>query len=438
VVVSDAGSVWNTGGLTIGYGGAGNSLVISNGGQVIGSGTLSSSNNTVLVSDPGSAWNNADELFIGGSAYNSLVISNGGQVAGNSLCDIGEGIDCRNNSVVVSGSGSVLSNRNQFIVGNYGAGSRLVISSGGKVISGGSCVGLTANSNSVLVTDPGSIWSNGFLYVGSGSGHDNSLVVSNGGQVISRSGYVFYGDTALVTGSGSVWNSGFLSMPGFGSLTISNAGLMLDNEAFVGDGDTSSSNNTVCVTDGGAWQSGVLYVGNQGSSNSVVIGGGSVFATNLVVGFASILCNNLLELDSGSVTVTNGGTGVMEVRHGKLILTGGTLQADTLVITNACASFVHTGGTLIVGTVVLDPNTFRIVSVARQSNDMLVTWMMGPGATNTLQATVGDGSGGYSTNGFSDIFVVTNNTAVGTVTNYLDIGAATNTPVRYYRARLVP
>jgi hypothetical protein len=69
---------------------------------------------------------------------------------------------------------------------------------------------------------------------------------------------------------------------------------------------------------------------------------------------------------------------------------------------------------------------------------MLITWMMGPGATNTLQATAGDGSGGYSTNGFTDIFLVTNNTSVGTVTNYLDIGAATNTPARYYRARLAP
>jgi hypothetical protein len=62
--------------------------------------------------------------------------------------------------------------------------------------------------------------------------------------------------------------------------------------------------------------------------------------------------------------------------------------------------------------------------------------MMGPGATNTLQATGGDGSGGYSTNGFTDIFIVTNNTAIGTITNYLDIGAATNAPARYYRARL--
>jgi hypothetical protein len=63
---------------------------------------------------------------------------------------------------------------------------------------------------------------------------------------------------------------------------------------------------------------------------------------------------------------------------------------------------------------------------------------MAPGATNTLQAAAGGGSGGYSTNGFTDIFVVTNNTTIGTVTNYLDLGAATNRPARYYRARLVP
>jgi hypothetical protein len=78
------------------------------------------------------------------------------------------------------------------------------------------------------------------------------------------------------------------------------------------------------------------------------------------------------------------------------------------------------------------------VSVARESNDMLVTFLMGPGATNALQATSGDASGSYATNGFADIFVVTNNAAIGTVTNYLDNGAATNVPARYYRARLAP
>ncbi len=42
------------------------------------------------------------------------------------------------------------------------------------------------------------------------------------------------------------------------------------------------------------------------------------------------------------------------------------------------------------------------------------------------------------TNNFTDIFIVTNNTIAGSLTNYLDIGAATNHPSRYYRARLSP
>jgi hypothetical protein len=44
--------------------------------------------------------------------------------------------------------------------------------------------------------------------------------------------------------------------------------------------------------------------------------------------------------------------------------------------------------------------------------------------------------GNYSTNNFADLFTVTN--TVGTVTNYTDTGAATNTPSHYYRVRLVP
>jgi glucose/arabinose dehydrogenase len=81
-------------------------------------------------------------------------------------------------------------------------------------------------------------------------------------------------------------------------------------------------------------------------------------------------------------------------------------------------------------------SSFRITSVVRTGNDVSVSWMTGVGKTNALQAAAGDGSGGYSTNGFADIFTVTN--TVGSVTNYLDSGGATNTPARYYRVRLVP
>ncbi len=80
-------------------------------------------------------------------------------------------------------------------------------------------------------------------------------------------------------------------------------------------------------------------------------------------------------------------------------------------------------------------SAFRITSFTGQGNDVLITWVMGSGKTNALQATAGSIDGSYSNN-FIDLFVVTN--TVGSVTNYLDTGAATNAPSRYYRVRLVP
>jgi uncharacterized repeat protein (TIGR03803 family) len=75
----------------------------------------------------------------------------------------------------------------------------------------------------------------------------------------------------------------------------------------------------------------------------------------------------------------------------------------------------------------------RITNVLRTNNNLLISWMTGIGRTNALQVGAG---GGYNTNNFADIFTVTN--TVGTSTNYLDIGGATNKPARYYRVRLVP
>lgn len=81
-------------------------------------------------------------------------------------------------------------------------------------------------------------------------------------------------------------------------------------------------------------------------------------------------------------------------------------------------------------------STFRITAIAKETNNIRVTWIMGSGTTNALQRTAGGPGGSYSTNNFAAIFAVTN--AVGLTTNYLDIGAATNKPALYYRVRLVP
>ncbi len=461
VLVMGVGSVWsNRFTLYLGYQGRHNSLVISNGARVFDTGCavgtiLGSSNNSVLVTGSGSALNNvggggAIALdYSGSGGYNSLLISNGAQVT----CDPDSGYNVvgggsSSNSVVITDPGSVWSGVYVVSVGvgTSGVGNTIVVRNGGAVF-GNSCYVLN-NSNSVLVTDTGSIWNNRESFFVGSTGSGCSMVVSNGGVVASLGTTLSGSNTAVVvTGTGSVWSNGpgssvEINGSGGDSLLIGDGGQVIDAFGYVGSrfADThTNSFHSARVADGAVWRNNGLHVGYYGSTNALVVAGGSVIATNLTIGFNSAACDNLLQLDSGSVTVTNAThDAVLEVRRGKLVLNGGTLQADTLVITNPCASLVHTGGTLLVGSVVLDPNTFRITSITPRGNDMMITWMMGPGATNTLQATAGNGSGGYKTNGFKDIFVVTNNTTVGTVTNYLDLGAGTNTPARYYRARLAP
>ncbi len=181
-------------------------------------------------------------------------------------------------------------------------------------------------------------------------------------------------------------------------------------------------------------------------SNGLAINGGAILTngtvsvySNMIVGDCGAGVTGTVSITGGSLYVTNGTqTGVLNVRDGTLIISGGLLQADTLVITNSCAQLIHTGGTLLAANVVLDSNLFQIVSVVPQANDMLVSWMMGPGATNALQVTSGDANGNYNPGNFTDIFVLTNNPSLGAVTNYLDLGAATNGLTRYYRARLRP
>ncbi len=489
VLVSDTGSAWQVANsLFVGAGSARNSLVIRNGGAVfsnggtVGSGS-SSSNNNVVITGLGSVWSNGADLLVGNSSGgNSLVISNGGQVIDG--YGYAGGYFGGSNSVVVTGSGSVWSNRNDLYVGNFGSSNSLIISDSGRVFNKNTYVGYNSPSNnSVLVTGTGSVWSMNTLDVEFSAG-PNSLVVSNGGQMTSTGG-LFTKSSILVTGSGSVWSNRDLRTSWNSSLVISNGGQVINRDAYVA---YVNNGDSVRVADSGVWQSGTVYVGYQGTNASLVVAGGTVFAASLTIGAYSPACDNLVQLDSGSLIVTNAThDAVLEVRNGSFIQNGGVLQADGLVMTNACGLFVRNGGTQIIGTLVLDPNLsavgdgipngwkqqygldpldpnlanedadgdgmsnlqeylagtdptnsasfFSITAVAQEGNDVRVTWMTGMGRTNALQATTGDITGSYSNN-FADIFVVTN--SIGTTTNYLDLGAATNFPSRYYRVRLVP
>jgi PKD repeat protein len=78
-------------------------------------------------------------------------------------------------------------------------------------------------------------------------------------------------------------------------------------------------------------------------------------------------------------------------------------------------------------------SAFRITSVVRTSNDLLVTWSTVGGRTNAVQAAT-TVSGGYSNLNASMLITGNGNVA----TNYLDIAATTNAAGRFYRIRLVP
>jgi hypothetical protein len=324
----------------------------------------------------------------------------------------------------------------------------------------------------------------------SGNGYIGSVFGSTGGQG---------SNSVEITGNASLWKvrgrsafpkEGILfvgsSSPG-NSLTIKDNGEVLaDKAVYVGRDDLnfySGSGNRVSVLEGELRTVIFSIGGNLGSSNSLIVAGGSVFATNVMIGFSSSTCDNWIQLDDGSLTVTNAShDAVLEVRNGKFIMNGSTLRVDRFVMTNACAHFVRTGGTLIYGTAVLDPNAsaigdgipngwkqqygldpfdpnvastdsdgdgfsnlqeylagtdptnsaaaFRILSILRTNNAVQATWQTGTGKTNALQR-IGNLSGS-----FADIFIVTNTT--GSVTNFLDVGGATNPPPQFYRVRLVP
>ena len=219
VLVTGSNSIWSNGG-ELSISAAGNSMVISNGGAVtnqtgsIGD-QLGSSNNSVLVTGSNSTWNNSNNLYVGNhGAGNSMVISNGGLVSNKNFYGIiGNVAGSSNNSVSVIGSNSIWNAGNQIQVGGSGAFNTLTISNGGLVFNGDAYIGNGSSaSNNAVVVSGSSTWSNAYLHVGY-SGVENSMVVSNGATVVSAAnGYIgsqstSSNNTVLITGSNSIWNN---------------------------------------------------------------------------------------------------------------------------------------------------------------------------------------------------------------------------------------
>ena len=380
VMLTGPNSSWqNSYSVYVGFDGGGGSLTISNGATMSAGGgwtpshdgalgvNSDSSNNCARVTGSGSTWNCAENLFVGlNGPANILVISNGGWVS-NGTGYVGSNPGSDGNSALVVGTNSVWTNSSDLYVGDFSVGNSLVINQGGRVINGNGFLGRNpgSDSNSVVVSGVGSLWTNSAdFYVGC-FGAGNSLTITNHGRVNDDYGTVGY-DTnsiynqALIAGAGSVWSNNTVTFVGdFGSdnsLTIRDGGLVSDYWGLVGEED-SGNDNTVWVESGGVWRNDQLAIGDWGSHNAMYVDGGSVFvSTYMCVGYDPVYANNLVEMTDGQLMVTNQThDAVLEVYGGGLLFAGGTLWADTIIVTNRDAQFMYIGGTLIYRNLILTP-----------------------------------------------------------------------------------
>lgn len=402
-------------GLYVGLDTNANGLVSIVGGQLLLTNTLPSAIGVngygEMDISSGQVQTVANFLFVGSSIGSQGTLSLlGGNLVASPYARLVVGMETGAVGVVsVTGGNLIMTNSLITLVGCDGSGELDLL--GGTNIVGAVEVGGDSGSQGTLTVGGGVNTLQSGLCVGSSLGATGTVWLT-GGQIIA---------TNLATSIGS-WGSGVV--------TVSN-GSWVGNAMLLGvHGFVLTITNNL----------GSLTAAGQTSYGAVNVDAGSMtLYTKLVIGNCLTGGVGVVNVAGGSLYVTNAAhNAFIDVRSGQLIFTGGTLQVDELVMTNSCGSFLHTGGTLVAGSVVLDPNSFRIVSVTPQGNDILVTWLMAPGITNALQAAAGGNNGSYVTNGFTDIFVVTNNSTVGSLTNYLDVGAATNSPARYYRARLAP
>ncbi len=83
---------------------------------------------------------------------------------------------------------------------------------------------------------------------------------------------------------------------------------------------------------------------------------------------------------------------------------------------------------------VMDPSAFNILSINAQNSDIALSWIMPLGLTGVVQGSMDTWS-----NDFTDVSGPFYAPGSGSVTNnYLDTGAQTNFPQRFYRIRLTP
>jgi hypothetical protein len=141
-----------------------------------------------------------------------------------------------------------------------------------------------------------------------------------------------------------------------GAVNVRNASIIATNNSLTtGIGQTAAGTLTV---QSGTVIAARIAVGSAVAPGTLALPGGTTRVTmKLDVGGSSCAITGVVSVTGGNLFVTNSaGTAVMDIHAGRVTQTGGTIQVDVLVVTNACGRFDREGGTLMFTNLVLDAN----------------------------------------------------------------------------------
>ncbi len=329
-VVIDSGAAGGSygDGLVVGRNGAGNlvinggsisvnALIVTNGlnsvftfnsGTVVSRGTSVSNFSAFVIGDTGSGGATfianggthrmTNNLYVGNTAGNTLIVSNAAFVQ-NADGFIGNAWGS-NNLAIVTGTGSIWSNRLDFVVGEFGAGNQLTVKDGGTLFNRIGYLGLDTSScsNLVVVTGNNARWDNRTdLHIGR-SGDTNALNIGAGGSVIASNAYVGFnagadGNRINVSG-GNLYVTNAL---GTGTLDIRRGTLTFDggvvtaDRLFLTNGLSSAmvfNSGVMSVKTSQVANGSALVVGDGTSPATLkLLGGGHVFQDGLILAAAS-------------------------------------------------------------------------------------------------------------------------------------------------------
>ncbi len=369
-----ANGTWNANNnkITVGVTGSGiaNNSILVNGGMLTnvnaliiggngGAGSPSSFNN-LIVTNGGQVYIVAGETRIGdgGAVGNKIIIDNGtfnsagilsvgvgpvGTAGGSNILQVLNGGFFTSTRLTVGfwangGTTATSSSNTVLVAGANGSGAKATVRLGGLGLGIGS--DLNSSFNTMTIGNNGVATNTGSISIGmTASSFNNALIVTNGGQLYS--GAVTVGgntNSYIINGGsvGSIVSNGTIAIGtglgnGFNRMIVSNAQILSETLT----NGFGMSNNVVTVLNGTRWnlQGSNAFIGvNAATGNVVNVAGGSMSNIGAVVVGVGAASNNRLQLDGGTVwanslIVTSAGNRVA-LNGGTLAVTGNTAYSN--------------------------------------------------------------------------------------------------------------